>query len=269
MLLFNTSDKTYIGISEYLESIEDDSGNIYRLLMLFNLDSLFEDVKKRSAWRGRYAKDNQGKSLLETIAITDDERDMFDDLMKSGSAEVYRAASAWGKDIPGAFRFNVKFGDPVTSGDVTSGGSTAVLTDTAQTLAVNGLADYKLVITTPGLAMNQERTILSNTGNTITLESAFDVDVTGMDYAVMAQTDDFIIFYLDMSLEWDLNMLMAASEAIREAMVTFFVKEWYLVNRYMDDAALETARFDNAILKIKRALSQRKTPLRRSGEIFS
>jgi hypothetical protein len=52
------------------------------------------------------------------------------------------------------------------------------------------------------------------------VDSAFAADVTGLEFAVMTQTDDFIIFYLDMANTWDINQLMAATEAIREALVT-------------------------------------------------
>lgn len=268
MYLYDTTTYTYTNIEDYLSSIEDSAGDVSRLLMLYTMDSLFEDTKKRTAWRGRYAKDDQGRSQLDRLQITDDERDMFDDLMKRGSAKVFMVMSAYAKNIAGAYRYNVKFGDPVVSGSVISGGATAVLTDTDQSLTVNELAGYKLVITSAGLAINQERTILSNTADTITLESAFDVDVDGMEYAVMTQTDDFIIFYLDMNLQWDLNMLLGASEAAREAMVTWFVWQWYLMNRYMDDAAVELSRFETELTELRRCLGRRKEPIRRSGEII-
>lgn len=269
ILLYNTSAHTYINMTEYLTSIADSTGNIYRLLMLFNLDTLFEGTKKRTAWRGRYAKDEQGKPLTEKLAITDDERDMFDDLMLRGSNEVFLKMSAWAKGIAGANRFNVKFGTPVVSGSVISGGTTAILTDTSQALTVNALAGYKLVITTAGVEQNQERTIVSNTADTITLDSAFTTDVTGLEYSVMTQTDDFIVYYLDMNIEWDLNMIHQAYESAREALISYFVKEWFVVNRYIDDAAIEGGKYEIELVKIKQALSQRKTPLRRSGEIFS
>lgn len=269
ILLYNTSTHTYTNVTDYLTSIADSEGNIYRLLMLFNLDTLFEGTKKRTAWRSRFAKDEQGKSLTAKLAITDDERDMFDDLMQRGSNEVFRKMSAWAKDIPGANRFNVKFGTPVVSGSVTSGGTTAVLTDDSLALTVNELAGYKLVITSAGLEQNQERTIVSNTLDTITLDSAFTTDVDGLEYSVMTQTDDFIVYYLDMSLEWDLNMVHQAYDSAREALISYFVKEWFMVNRYLDDAAIEGGKYDIEMVKIKQALSQRKTPLRRSGEIFS
>lgn len=267
--LYDTSEHTYINVTDYLTSIESDAGNVYRLIFLFNLDTLFDSVKKRTAWRGRFARNNKGLPLLDELVITDDERDMFDDLIKSGSAEAYRYLSAWAKNIAGAYRHNVKFGDPVESGTVTSGGATNVLTDSNLALVTNALTGCKLVITSPGLAMNQERTIQSNTANTITLDSTFDVDVTGMEYAVMTQTDDFIIYYLDMDLEWDINMLLAASTAIEQALIAFFVKEWYIINRYMDDAQIEATRYGTELANIRKYLTNRKTPARRSGEIFS
>jgi hypothetical protein len=269
ILIYNTSDKTYVNVTTYLSSIEASAGNNYRLLMLFNLDTIFEGAKKRTAWRSRFARDENGQSQEEKLAITDDERDMFDDVMRRGCNEVFMKMSAWAKDIAGANRFNVKFGEPVAGGSVTSGGDTIVLTDTSATLAVNALAGYKLVITSAGVEQNNEKTIVSNTLNTITLDSAFTTDVTGLEYAVMTQTDDFIVYYLDMETTWDLNMLHQAYESAREAMISFFVKEWFIINRYVNDAQIETGKYEIELVKIKQALSQRKTPLRRSGEIFS
>jgi hypothetical protein len=269
ILLYNTSDKTYVNVTTYLTSIEASAGNNYRLIMLFNLDTLFEGTKKRTAWRSRFAKNEQGESRIDHLAITDDERDMFDDLMKRGCNEVFMKMSAWAKNIAGANRFNVKFGEPVESGSVTSGGTTAVLTDSEQAFVVNELAGYKLVITSAGLEQNQERTIVSNTADTITLDSAFTTDVDSLEYAVMTQTDDFIVYYLDMNTTWDLNMIHQAWGSTLEALITYFVKEWFIVNRYMDDAQIETTQYEIELVKIKQALSQRKTPLRRNGEIFS
>jgi hypothetical protein len=238
-------------------------------LLLFNLDDIFTDTKKRTAWRARFAKDEKGKPIVDKLVLTDDDRDMFDDLIKKISAEAFRKASAWAKGIAGAYRHNVKFGDPQASGSILSGITASLITNPAQVLTTNELAGMKLVITSPGLSMNQERTIVSNTADTIVVDSAFAADVTGLEFAVMTQTDDFIIFYLDMETTWDLNQLMAATEAIREALVTGFVKEWYLYNRYMDDAGIEALAYAESLEKIKSLLSQRNTPYRRSGEIFS
>lgn len=265
--IYDTSTQTYINVADYLHSIVNPDGDIYRLLMLFNLQSLFEDVKKRTAWRARFAKNAEGQSLIDNLVITDDDRDMFDDLMKTGCNEVYRPMSAWGKDIEGAIRFNVKFGDPVHGGTVLSGGSTTQLTVPLPPLT--DFSGYKIVITSAGVSINQERVIVSNTMDTITLDSAFDMDVTGLEYAIFTQTDDFIIYYLNMSKEWDLNALRDAYHEAREALISYSVKEWYVVNRYMDDAQIEQGRYGSHLTGLRSALMRRKKPLRRGGEIFS
>jgi hypothetical protein len=269
MYIYNTDKLTYLDLAAYLTSLPANPGDTYRVLFLNKLDDIFSGAKRLTAMRGRFAKDDQGGSNLDKIALTDDEREWFDDeIIKNGSSEVFRKISAWAKSIDEACRHNVKFGDPVQSGAVT-GVVAVVVTDATKVMVVNALAGYKMVITSPGALMNQERIIVSNTVDTITLDQAFSSDITGLEYSVFTQTDDFIIYYISLNLTWDPNMLQGVDASIKQALVLYTVKEWYLINRMTDDYTIENVKYENELSKIRVQLMQTKTPTRRPVDFFS
>lgn len=138
--------------------------------------------------------------------MTEDERILFDDWLPVGANETFRLSMlGYAKSINEAIRTNVIFGDPIHSGQIEDSVVT-MIQDTTKEFTDNELAGFKLVVTSPGALMNQERTIVSNTATTITLETEFDSDPTGMEYAIMIETKDSIVFYLDLPLAWNYNL---------------------------------------------------------------
>lgn len=268
MYIYNADTKTYLNIASYLSKLVSNTGDVLRVLFLSNLDTIFNGAKRRTAMRARFATGQQGESLLSKIAMSDDERDWFDEIIKNGSSEIFRKLTPWAREIDEACRHNVKFGDPISSGAVT-GVVTTTINDTSKAMTVNALAGYKLVITSPGPQMNQERTIVSNTATGIVIDTAFSTNVTGLEYVIFTQTDDFIIYYINMDLEWDINMLQGVDASIMEALILYTIKEWYLINRMADDYTIEQGKFDNELMKIKGQLMQKKTPNRRPVDFFS
>lgn len=276
--IYNATDNAYLDIEAYLTELEtalaaaEESGDpittVYQVLFLHDLASLFTLAKKRTALRGRYAKGQQGESLMEVYAMTDDEQDFFDDTIKTAAAEVFKRLSAYSKTIDQAYRHDVSFGDPVVSGTAEIVANN-VITDSGLALTPNALIGYKLVITTPGLLANQERVIASNTATTITLATAFDSDISGLDFAIFTQTNKYIAYYLLAASTWDNNMLQGIENAIQEALVTYIIKEWYLINRFMDDFSIEEGRYLNDLRKINSHLYQSKKPVRRPADFFS
>jgi hypothetical protein len=256
----------YNTLVEYLEA-EAEVTDIYKLLFVIALDDIFERGKKRTAYRGRFAKDQTGAPAVEGFAITDDERDFFDDIMKTGGAEVFRKLSAWSKDVTDAYKYGVSFGANSATGTIELAEG-AVITDTALNLTVNALAGHRFVIMSGDL-IDQERDIVSNTAFTITLAEPFIDDPTGLTFKTFESSDKHILYEVEMESTWDRNMLQGAEEAIKEALAAYFVKEWYLTNRYIDDAQIEANRYQSELTKIRSQLMQRKTPYRRSGELFS
>jgi len=279
--IYNSNTFLYKNLTDYLAGIASDTGDIYHVLFLNDLDAIFEGAKKRTAMRGRFALDQ-----LDKIALTDDEKDWFDEVIKNGGSEIFRKISAYSKDINEAYKHDVPFGNPVYSGAITSVLS-LVVSDSTKSMTVNELAGYKLVITSQGDQLNQERTILSNTANTITLDSGFTTDITGMEYAVFTQTSRYIIYFMsldtglkritysdgttitkDTKTGWDVNMIQGIDASITEALIGYAIKEWYLINRMMEDYEIEASRYNNELVKIRNQINQGKKPARRVTDFF-
>jgi len=264
--VYNATKNTYQSIADF-SAAKTDATDVLRVMVLTDLDQVFAAAKKRTALRGRFAVDGQNQSILEKLALTEDERDWFDEIIKNGTTEVSRKLSSWTKDITNATRHNVKFGNPLHSGIATTVAG-AVLTDSTKAFTVDGLKDMKVVITTPGIGLNQERVILSNTATAITLASAFTADVEGMEYVVCPVTGNLVIYYLTLDPSWDLNLFLGVGAAIQEALVIYSVKEWYKINRNTNDYPIEEAEWNNQLSKIRGTLLQYKIPARRVTDFF-
>jgi hypothetical protein len=131
------------------------------------------------------------------------------------------------------------------------------------------LIGYRFVITTAGEFKDMERDITENSAGTITLELPFEEDITGVEYSVYNPAEMFAIYSIKMDLGWDINQLMSAESAITEALILYAVKEWYKINRYLDDFAVEDATYEKELLKIRSALIKSSTPYRRPVDQFS
>ena len=240
---------------------------VYDLVFFASLTDIFTMAKRRSAIRARFAKDEAGNPLVEKIAITDDERDWYDDILPQGAGEVFKKISAFAKNVTNAYKYGVTFGAKTASGTVESVNS-AVITDSSLSLTPSALKGHKLVITSDDLK-DQQKTIADNTANTITLEEAWEQDITGLSYNVYAPSDDYVMYGVKMDNNWDPNMLQLCDKAILEALVSFTLKEWYLANRYGDEYAIEEARYQNQLLEVKSSLNKGKTPYRRPADFFA
>lgn len=108
--LYNIANaETLADNNTYLQELVDNPDGSYLVIFLQDLDQLFTAVKKKTAYRGRFAKGDKGQSLLDQIAITDDERTYFDSVIQSAGPEVANKLSAWAKNIDQAYRYNVSF----------------------------------------------------------------------------------------------------------------------------------------------------------------
>lgn len=272
--LYNTATGTYANmfrqafknIAEYLAGEEEDVSN-YKVLIAVNMIDLFTEAKTRTALRARFAK-KDGKSLVEEIAMTDDERYFFDQKLPTGAAEVLEKLSAWTKSNTDGFKYDVTFGPVVLNGTIDFADNT-LLTDTVPGFVASSLKGYVLVITTAGNMLNQEREISDNDITSITLSLPFEGDVTGLTYSVYENTEKYMLFNLTLDAYWDANMLLGAETAVREALIIYIMKEWYLINRLMEDYEIEEVQYQKELTKINERLSRRKTPYHRSGELFS
>lgn len=277
LYLFNTTTEVYKDLyrqafenwNEYMDGKTEDA-TVYEIMFIMGMTDIFGEAKRRSAIRGRYAKDGNGNSLLESFAMTDDERDFFDSIMQNGSSEVFRKMLAFAKDVDNAHRYNVSFGVKSAEGTITTlSGDRLIITDTSLSLTPNALAGQRLVITTEGDNKDLERDISENTANTITITMPFLEDLTGLDYAVYNPNEKFMIYSIKLDFNWEFNMLMNAESAVREALILYALKEWYKTNRYMEDYGIEEAEYQKQLQLIRSSLIQQRTISRRPTDQFA
>lgn len=256
---------------ENLDEMIDPSAavdsSVYDLVFYASLTDIFTIAKRRSAIRARFAKDEAGNPQVEKLAITDDDRDWYDDILPHGAGEVFKKLSAFAKNVANAYKYGVTFGAKTASGTVESILS-GVITDSSLSLTPSALKGHKLVITSDELK-DQQKTILDNTANTITIEEAWEQDITGLNFNVYAPSDDYVMYSVSLDSNWDSNMLQLCDKAILEALISYALKEWYLINRYGEDYGVEEARYQKQLSEVKSSLSLGKKPYRRPADFFA
>lgn len=244
----------YENVDEYVDPADDLSP--YDILYFVNLTDVFTIAKRRSSLRARFAKDPEGKPLVENLAMTDDERDWYDDIMPIGSALIFKKLSAFAKGIKHAHKYGVTFGGKVVTGTIESIAGN-IISNSSLSLTPSVLKGYKLVLTSGSEdVIDQEQVIIDNTANTITVQSPWKQDVTGLSFSVYNPSEDYVLYTVKLNSNWDLNLIHNVESSIQEAMISYVLKEWYLINRYMDDFAIEDAKFNNYLTQIKSSLEQ-------------
>ena len=279
LYIYNNNDDTFKplfrtafeNLDEFIDPQTIVDTTMYDLVFFASLTDIFNIAKRRSAIRARFAKDQEGKPLIEKIAITDDERDWYDDVLPMGATEVFKKLSAFAKNVTNAYKYGVTFGPKTASGTVESIDSTVgtTITDSSLALTPSTLQGHKLVITSDGDLKNQEQAIVDNTATTIVLEEAWEQDITGLSYNVYNPSEDYLMYSIKLDNNWDANMLQNCDNAIMEALVAYTLKEWYLINRYGDDYAIEEDRYLKQLMKVKSSLGQGVKPYRRPADFFA
>ena len=253
--IINATDYNYLTLEQYLAELQvpSETADIYYLLFAYPIEALFEKIKRRAALRAKLAKDQQGNSQLDAFILTEDERDIYLDFLQVGSGEIFKQVSGFSKNIASAFRFNVPFGTPVVDSAVVSVSVDGLtITDSSLAMTVNEHVGMKMVITSSGLLENQERTIVSNTATEFVVSSAFGGDVTALEYIVSIQTEKFILIYSAMNvLGFDTNMMQNMDALFEKCFIGTVLREWYLINRFMDDYRIEAELLKDAISDLR------------------
>jgi hypothetical protein len=257
----------YENLDEHIDPQVIEDTSLSELVFFASLTDIFTIAKRRSAIRGRFTKDADGSPLIERIVLTDDERDWYDDILPRGAVEVFKKLSAFSKDIPHAYKYGITFGAKSASGSIESVVD-KIVTDSSLSLIPSALIGHKFVITSDGELKDQQRTIVDNAANAIALDEAWEQDITGLTFNVYTPSDDYVMYKVKRDQNWDANMLQACDNAILEALISFALKEWYLINRYGDDYAIEEDKYQKQLTEIKSSLNKGKTPYRRPADFF-
>lgn len=254
MYILNADQYEYYSLEDFVNlNVAPDTEETIYALFTYQIEDLFEEIKRRTALRSKLAQGAKGESLSEEYQLTEDERDVFIKWMRKRSAKIFKEISGYSKAINSAFRFNVNFGDPEFSSLVSSVSPDGLtITDMSLDMLTNEYAGMKLVITSPGLYENQERTIVSNTDTAFVIDSAFTGDVSGLEYIVAAQTEKHILIYTLMNiLHFDTNMLEGIDSLFEECFVRALTAEWFLINRFMDDFQIEETELKKDISDLR------------------
>jgi len=103
--IYNDTDDSYLTVQEYIDAYDADDEDVYYVQFIYELTVLFAKAKRRTAFRGRYAKDEQGNSLLDRYAMTADEEDFFDEMLELGSGELFNKLLAWTKNVYKSYQY--------------------------------------------------------------------------------------------------------------------------------------------------------------------
>lgn len=258
--------QAFESLEEYLGDEAEDT-TVYKIMFFVSMNDIFEEAKRRSAFRGRFARDKEGRPLLDQFAITDDERDLIENQLPNGATELQKKLSAWMKAVNESYQYGVSFGAKAPIGVITSASGTTI-GDSRSPFTPGALTGYKLVILS-GDIENEEREILSNTASELTIEREFTADPLGLDYGVYNPEEKFITYALQMELNWNFAILQAVEAAVKEALVSYELAQWYLANRYMDDYAIEDAKYKNELMKARSALFQGRESWTRPTDFFA
>jgi hypothetical protein len=252
--ILNADELLYYSLEDFIEALDNgETGDQYYVLFAHEIEPLFEKIKRRTALRGKLAKDDKGALQTENFQITEDERDVFLEFLQDRASKIFKSISGYSKLINSAFRFNVRFGDPEFSSTVTSVDPTGlIITDNTLDMEVNAYAGMKLVIISPGLMENKEATILYNTEDTFTIQEEFDGDVTDLEYIVTAQTNNYILIYSNFDVtKFDTNVLLGMDSLFEKCYIDAVLADWYLANRFMDDYTIEEKLLKDDISELR------------------
>jgi len=268
--IYDADEQLYHNLQEFVDALASETGDTYLMLFALPIEALFEKIKRRSALRGKLAIDNQGKSQLEHFQITEDERDIYLDFLQSGSANIFKSISGFSKTLHGAFRFNANFGDPEFGGIITAVSIDGLtITDSTLSMVVNEYAGMKLVIASAGIYENMERTIVSNTATEFVINEAFPANLTTYEYFITAQTEKCILIYSSMDVEqFDTNVIIGIEALLEKTLIGTVLRDWYLINRFMDDYGIEEGLLKNDISDLRMHYFQSRKPAR-ATEFFN
>lgn len=273
--LYNTESDTYRdlyrtpydNLQDYLSDYQEGT-DVYKVVYLVSVLDVFEKARQKSAIRGRFAKNENGERLIDVFALTNDEFSFVESILPSCAAKVFQKLSAWCKDNLNAFQQNISFGNRIAIGVISSAVGTTI-NDSSANYTINSLKGYRIIILDANSDINEEeREIISNSATSIVIEREFSGDPTGLAYGIYNPSDKYFAYFLNMDVNWDKNMLQSAESAIIESFVAFILKEWYNINRYMDDYIIEETKFQDELKNIRTALMRGITSYRRPMNIF-
>jgi len=273
--IYDATDDEYLTIEEFIDAYDEDDTNTYYVQFLYKLDTLFDLTKERTALRGKYARDEQGNSLLNAYAMTDDEEDLFDRFLEIGSGELFRKLNAWTKNVFKSYQYKAlhDFGgteETVYHTGTVTGWANPNLTDSGATFGPNDIG--RTLEYTSGLLAGNGYVIESVISATeVKLTNPPPDDPTGMTYKVYEETsttENSLQFFITMPDTPYFDLFESAEVKLEEALILYCIKEYYLLNRFMQDFQIEQERYDRLAHEVKSLLMMKTEATRRNNNML-
>ena len=207
------------------------------VVMRFSLADIFEKVKMRTAKAGKVAKGPKGESLFDAFAVTNDDKDWFDMVIKDAATNVYPTIAHLAKETAGYILDDGPTLIPYDNGagDVTSG---SYYTNAGKIyLCIKDASDPNVSDTT------------------VFTEQPYWIDSHGYLTVLIVPVENM-----------NGAMLSVAEISFMDALTSFLLTDWWKhVVADVDRAGLAKIDYDNAISKMKGALYFRNVPMKKKG----
>ena len=225
-----------------MHSIFESRDPIQKLLYL-DMEVFFDLSSLETMYRTDTIDDNTGKSVLNRMALTNNDQNFFDKLLKRGGSEAYRVLQPMCQSLTDAYGFNTIPGATIEE-----------INDTDADDLVADLLDE-----------------MEDAG-TITLGSLAVIigDKVKYDGSVWVKDNDndtkYIFYYLNVPYNFDMNNLEPLNQKVEEFISVYVVKEWFKRQKY--DYEVIMSEYMMVERELLRIINFRGFSHRRPSQIF-
>jgi len=289
--IFNADNSTYLYLKDYLEALElvleaedeeelDEFTAAYRLVYMYLKSNLFTEVKRRTALRGKYLRDDKGKPMIDKVAMTNDEKSIFSDYVYDAAVQVFNRLSGYARGIEDAFRLSQSVTVTMTG---TSGSAYVTIRNTEYyaTHVTDLPTTCANFITANAAALLGEGIICTHPTGTATLIFAteepdrplhddldfINIPITGNLAGTGADVVEYIIFHFNLDEYLDTNLAEILDKTIERAFIHYVIKEWY-EDIGSPDAVMEDRKYQIAYAEILSRSHKLNTNVKRPTPLF-
>jgi hypothetical protein len=211
--------------------------------MYFDIETFFDLSSLETMYRTDTTDDATGKSVLNRFALTNNDQNFFDKLLKRGASEAYRVLQPFCQTLTDAYGFNTIPGATIEELD-------AIDTD-------------DLVI---DLLYEMEDTGTITLG-TLAVVVGDKVKYDGTEWVKdNDNTTKYIFYYMNIPYNFDMNNLNPLNEKVEEFISIYVVKEWFRRQKY--DYQFITEEYQIVERELLRIINFRAFTHRRPTQIF-
>jgi len=244
--VYNADDSIYGTLEDYLQALEDAEGEeletTYRLVYMYSLATLFDEVKRRTARRGKHIRTENEEPMIEKVAMTNEEETEFNNLIYDAAIRVFSVLAGYARNIDDAFKFtDSEIGDITYSGSGNDDMSvdknyinyTNIPDKTFRVrIDIKSNPDTFRWSDDDGETWEKEATPitgdwqrLGNTGLVVKFNAITGHELD--DQWSFECTAAKIIYHLELDQYMDTNLAEILDRPIKKALIYYVVKEWY------------------------------------------